>query len=117
MNIEIRKTGVLKAFLRDATLSQAEAHVRNGYPDLVVDYEVGLLTINEILGDPIETPEDITERAALPARRAEKEFQNVLLRGVAKVLFNHENRIRALEAKPSITMEQFTSALKTILGI
>lgn len=44
-------------------------------------------------------------------------FQNALLRGMAKVLFNHENRIRALESKPAITMEQFKAAIKSILGL
>ncbi len=34
---------------------------------------------------------------------------------VAKVLFNHENRIRALESKPTITAAQFANALKAML--
>ena len=34
---------------------------------------------------------------------------------VAKVLFNHENRLRALEGKATITANQFASALKAML--
>lgn len=34
---------------------------------------------------------------------------------VAKVLFNHENRIRALEAKASVTAPQFKTALKALM--
>jgi hypothetical protein len=34
---------------------------------------------------------------------------------VAKVLFNHENRIRALEAKAPVTAGQFKSALKDLM--
>lgn len=34
---------------------------------------------------------------------------------VAKVLFNHENRLRALEGKQPVTANQFKSALKAML--
>ncbi len=34
---------------------------------------------------------------------------------VAKVLFNHENRIRVLESKQSVTAGQFAAALKAML--
>lgn len=34
---------------------------------------------------------------------------------VAKVLFNHENRIRALEGKQAVTAAQFKSALKGLM--
>ena len=33
----------------------------------------------------------------------------------AKVAFNHENRLRALEGKPTITANQFANALKAML--
>lgn len=33
----------------------------------------------------------------------------------AKVAFNHENRLRALEGKPTITAKQFANALKAML--
>ena len=32
-----------------------------------------------------------------------------------KIAFNHENRIRALEAKPAITAAQFKAAIKALL--
>lgn len=34
---------------------------------------------------------------------------------VFRVLFNHENRIRALAAQPSITMPQFVAAIRALL--
>ena len=34
---------------------------------------------------------------------------------VAKVLFNHENRIRQLAGQTAVTVQQFTSALKAML--
>lgn len=34
---------------------------------------------------------------------------------VAKVLFNHENRVRALENKPPVTANQFINVLKAML--
>lgn len=34
---------------------------------------------------------------------------------VAKVLFNHENRVRALEGKQVVTANQFANALKAML--
>lgn len=33
-----------------------------------------------------------------------------------KILFNHENRVRVLEGKAAITMQQFKTALLTLLG-
>lgn len=35
----------------------------------------------------------------------------------AKIAFNHENRIRALEAKPAITVAQFKTAVRNLAGI
>ncbi|SRR6266404_8968964 len=32
-----------------------------------------------------------------------------------KIAFNHENRIRALEARPAITLTQFKTAVKALL--
>lgn len=32
-----------------------------------------------------------------------------------KIAFNHENRIRALEGKPSVTVPQFKTALRALL--
>ena len=32
-----------------------------------------------------------------------------------KIVFNHENRIRALEGKPAVTLAQFRAALKALL--
>lgn len=116
-NLEIRKAGVLKVFLLGEPGSTAEAHIRNGYPALTTDFEAGLLTVREIEGSPIETPEDVAERAATTARADEERLQNAMLRGIARVLLNHENRLRTLEGKPAVTIEQFKAAVKAILDI
>lgn len=34
---------------------------------------------------------------------------------ILRVMFNHENRIRALEARPAITLAQFRAAIKALL--
>ncbi|MCL5884508.1 MAG: hypothetical protein M1377_04060 [Deltaproteobacteria bacterium] len=51
------------------------------------------------------------------ARSEEERLQNALLRGAARVLFNYENRLRALEVKAPITHDQFKATLKAILGL
>jgi hypothetical protein len=61
--------------------------------------------------------EDVAEQAQIDANRAEEAFQRAVLKGIERVLFNHENRIRVLEGKAAITREQFITALKTLLGI
>jgi len=62
----------------------------------------------------------VTQRAEMPEETMARDsaaYQNALIGGVTKVLLNHENRIRALEAKPAITINQFRAAVKTILGL
>ena len=47
---------------------------------------------------------------------AERDFQVTTVSLVMlRALFNHENRIRALESKQPITVEQFRTALKALL--
>lgn len=41
--------------------------------------------------------------------------ESEILTVVGKVLFNHENRVRALEGKAAITADQFKTALKALL--
>ena len=50
-------------------------------------------------------------------RGEEAALQGAVLRGIARVLFNYEGRIRTLEGRPAVTIEQFKAELKTILGI
>lgn len=47
------------------------------------------------------------------ARNKGADFEwNSLPRGAKKLLFSHENRIRALEGKPALTLQQFIAAYR-----
>lgn len=80
----------------------AATHVKTGpvttiEADRVVDaYAVRPKTVEEL---------DAGKEAALPD----------VASAVFKVLFNHENRVRALEGKSNITAAQFRAALKALL--
>ena len=78
-------------------------------PDAHVPYYTGAVAWREV--DPALVA---AERSA---REAEERLQNALLKGAVLVLFNHENRLRALEAKAPVSLEQFKQALKAILGL
>lgn len=41
--------------------------------------------------------------------------RRLMIEIVAKVLFNHENRIRALEGRQAVTPQQFRNALKELM--
>jgi hypothetical protein len=69
-----------------------------------------LLLVDGVVIQRDETAEEI-------AARDEAAFQKELARGILKALFNHENRIRALEGKAAITIDQFRTAIKAILGV
>lgn len=45
----------------------------------------------------------------------ESQASNITVKVAAKVLFNHENRIRALEGKQPATPAQFKNALKDLM--
>ncbi len=42
-------------------------------------------------------------------------LESGVMRALAKMEFNHENRIRALEGQPSVTASQFKAALKGLI--
>ena len=116
-NIEVRKNGVLKVFLLDVTASAIERHISNGYPDLAEDYVAGLLTITEIVGEPIVTPEDVADQAARTSVQEEEKIRTGLLRILLTDRFGLENRLRVLAGKASVTREQFLDAVKARLGL
>lgn len=95
--------------LEGAVLSDLARHVASGYPDLVPELAAGHVT-----GEETESLDGITlsplpETVALADRK-------ILAAGV-RVLLNHENRLRALENKPEITITQFRAALKNLLEL
>lgn len=71
-----------------------ETHVINGIPVRI-----------DPVAPPPPTPEEI-------AAAEELAFLQEALAKVAKAFFNHENRLRALEGKASITWEQFKTAIR-----
>jgi XkdW protein len=65
------------------------------------------------LAGPIPTDIDITNAIAGP--RPDADVTGPINQAMMKVLFNHENRIRALEGKAAITAAQFITAIKVLL--
>lgn len=57
----------------------------------------------------VETPEQEVDRV-------EREIGGMELRVIGKVLFLQENRLRALEGKAPITVQQFRDALIGMMG-
>ena len=58
-----------------------------------------------IIPSPPPTPEEI-------AAADDRSFSSVAIGKIAKAFFNHENRLRILEGKPSVTWEQFKTAIR-----
>ena len=65
------------------------------------------------LAGAIPADGDIT--AAMAGPRPDADVTGPINAAVLKVLFNHENRIRALEGKAAITAVQFVAAIKILL--
>src|SRR5437867_3453490 len=69
------------------------------------------------IANPIPTDTDIANAMAAP--RPDTDITGPLggsATGVLlKVILNHENRLRALEGKPTVTMAQLVTALKSLL--
>jgi predicted RNA-binding protein with PIN domain len=101
-------------FTFDGIVMQAESfpaalkHLKDHQPDVYEDVVTDRIAV---------AVSDSAEQAQIDANRAEEAFQRAVLKGIERVLFNHENRIRVLEGKAAITREQFITALKTLLGI
>lgn len=73
-------------------------------------YNVGLTAVTEVWTKRSKTALELdADKDAAVAS------MNGGLMPVLKVLLNHENRIRALEAKAPVTMLQFKAALKALL--
>lgn len=53
--------------------------------------------------------------AAILDKYKGSQADNLTMKLVAKVLFNHENRVRALEGRAAVTANQFRNALKDML--
>lgn len=60
-------------------------------------------------------PTDIEIANAMAGPRPDADVTGPINAAVLKVLFNHESRLRVLEAKPAVTPAQFIAVIKTIL--
>lgn len=81
-------------------------------PPLSAGDEYGAATV-ELRADKVVRTFSIISAAALAD--AEKERSIDALGAAFRILFNHENRIRALEGKAAVTAAQFRAALKALL--
>ena len=64
---------------------------------------------------PGSPPTDTDIANAMAGPRPDADVTGPINMAVFKVMFNHENRIRALEGKVAITAAQFLAALKSII--
>lgn len=79
-----------------------------GGPPTPIPTEQALWDVLSALGMPIPATASVSD--------AEKDRQLSKADAVIfKVLFNQENRLRALEAKPAVTVAQFKAAVKALL--
>ncbi len=74
-------------------------------------YTVGETAVTEVWTKRSLTAEEISDRKD----NAVGGLNGSLYPALAKVLLNHENRIRDLEAKSAVTMVQFKAGIKALL--
>lgn len=64
---------------------------------------------------PGSPPTDAEIATAMTSPRPDADVTGPINAAVLKVLFNHESRLRVLEARPAITPAQFITAIKALL--
>lgn len=106
MFLVIKHNGNPVFSITGARVAELEAHIRNGYQDLIG--ELANLTGEEVA--------DLSGVTFSPRPVTEEMIQNALLKAILTDRFELENRIRLLEAKAPITAEQYRTALKTKLS-
>lgn len=106
----IKKGTHVVAYLAGLTPDQGAAVVRAGYPELVSDLDAKNLAFE--LHDT--EPTGIPPPAQDPLAMEYAQLKELALRRLARLLFNHENRLRALEGKQALTRTQFRNALENL---
>ncbi len=111
----------------DLNIAIADAFCKPGWRWLVYERvdppynpatEIKTGPVRVVLIDRVQDVWTVRTRTAeeiAAAADAEKEFAIDQLGAAFKVLFNHENRVRALEGKAAITALQFRTAVKALL--
>jgi hypothetical protein len=78
-----------------------------------------ILAAHEVAGYKLLLDQVITEGNFMTFEEVsvieEQEFLETALLKAAKAIFNHENRIRALEGQPAVTWEQFKTFVRNTL--
>jgi len=109
MHLIIKHNNLPIVALSGGKISELKDHIANGYPDLSDELAEGRITGEEVDAVPALSPYPVT------GKRVDTLFFSP--KPLLTYMFNVENRIRALEAKPAITINQFRAAVKTILGL
>lgn len=100
----LKHSGLPFAVVTGGSINDVEKHVRNGWPNLIevlteITGEVMADASAVVLSSPPETPKGLADAF---------ERKSFL------VAFDHENRLRKLEAKPQITRRQFIAAITAL---
>ena len=108
-----RRDGQVFYHLHGETLPSAEMHVRNGFPDLVADYEAGRITVEEV-ESAVGIPELEQWWDARQAREQAEVNQKAIARKIEKALFIIVNEIRGLKGQGLLTAEGFRGWVETL---
>lgn len=106
----IKKGTQVVAYVTGLTPDQGAAVIRAGYPNLVADLDAGNLTFEVHDTEPAGTPPAGQD----PVTVEYAQLRDLALKKIGRFLFNHENRMRALEGKQAITRAQFRSAIENL---
>lgn len=98
------------AYLAGLTPDQGAAVIRAGYPGLAADLDAGKLSFEVHDTEPLLPPPPTRD----PVAAEFGQLKELLLPRLARAMFNHENRLRALEGKQALTRAQFRNALENL---
>lgn len=90
------------------SFESALLHLSRNHPKEFAEYAADRIEL--LIDDP-------AVQSMVLSARDEIRFQNLVVKGIEKVLFNHENRIRVLEGKAAVSAGQFRTAVKAVLGV
>jgi hypothetical protein len=107
--------GQVVLWLGEEPVESARIHLEKTDGNLLKMFDAGEITAT--VEATFTPPESLYVPPVVIAARDDERLERELMRGMLKVLFNHENRLRVLEARPAVTLDQFKTAIRNILGI